>query len=366
MKIKKEKKLPLFFHTADLHLKEGAKERFEVLAWIVEKAEEAGASLIIAGDLFDNNNDARILAPEIRAIFDNRPQVRVFIIPGNHDAELSQADYYGKNVKVLSQRPLSFVEFEEGIKIVAVPFAPGSRMAEVLAEYEPETRRTILIAHGTYFDEDFSYIPEEVKQRTEEYFPILPQDLEGRNFSYVALGHFHNSFRIIEKESLTICYPGSPSAITAQDVGKRKVARVSVPEDGGACQVSGITVPVGRYNLARTFWLTPGEEKKTISAIEAFLEKSKDRYASVNVELLGFSSIQDQELQTSLEDLSKKFSPEFAALKLQNRTISYKELLDENPLVREFVARVESEAREDVRQQALELGLKAFGAAWSR
>ncbi|KPJ62185.1 MAG: hypothetical protein AMS15_04790 [Planctomycetes bacterium DG_23] len=358
--------MPLFFHTADLHLKEEAKERLEVLAWIVEKAEKAGASLIIAGDLFDSNNAARVLAPQTRAIFDSHPQVRVLIIPGNHDAELSQEDYYGKNAKILSHRPFSLTEFEEGIRIVAVPFERGSRMAQALAEYETGEDSAMLIAHGTYFDEDFSYIPEEVKERTEEYFPILPVDLEGRDFSYVALGHFHNSFRLIEKKGLTICYPGSPSAIAVSDLGKRKVARVSVPEEGGACQVSGTAVPIGRYNLTRNFWLTPAAEEKTLSEIEAFLEKSEDRYASVNIELLGFSSISDQELRASLENLTQKFSQEFAAFRLQNKTISYQELLEENPLVKEFVARIESEEAEEARQKALELGLKAFGEAWSR
>jgi len=364
---KKEKGVPLFFHTADLHLKEDAEERLEVLTWIVEKAEEAGASLIIAGDLFDSNNAARILAPETRAIFDCHPQVLVLIIPGNHDMELSEEDYYGKNVRILSHRPFSLLEIEGGIKIVAVPFAPGSRLAEALAEYEPDETGAILIAHGTYFDEDFSYIPEEVKERTEEYFPILPEDLERPDFSYAALGHFHNSFRLMEKEGLKICYPGSPSAVTASDVGKRKVAMVSVAGEGGACQVSGLAVPVGRFNLAHTFWLTPREEQKGICEIEEFLEKSKNTHASVNIELVGFSSISDQELKARLENLSEKFSQEFADFNLQNRTINYKDLLEENPLVKEFIALLESkEESEEVHNKALELGLKAFGEAWRR
>ena len=359
--------MPLFFHTADLHLREDAKERFEVLTWIVEKAEEAGALLIIAGDLFDTNNAARTLGPAVRAIFDCHAQVAVFMIPGNHDMELSEEDYYGKNVKILSQRPFSILEIEGDIKIVAVPFAPGSRLAEALAEYEPGENAAILIAHGTYFDEEFSYIPEEVKKRTEEYFPILPEDLAGQDFSYAALGHFHNSFRLIEKQGVKICYPGTPSAVTAADVGKRQLAMVSVPEDGSVCQVSALTVPVGRYNLTDTFWFTPGEEQKVISEMEEFLEKSKDTYASVNIELVGFSSTSDQELEASFENLREKFSQEFADFERQNRTISYKDLLEENPLVREFVARLQSEeGPEEVRDKALELALKAFGEAWGR
>ncbi len=74
-------------HTADIHLREENKERWDALCEIVELGKkESIDAMVISGDLFDADIDALKLKGGLRELFSN-VDYDIIIIPGNHDAK---------------------------------------------------------------------------------------------------------------------------------------------------------------------------------------------------------------------------------------------------------------------------------------
>ena len=89
-------------HTSDLHLCEGAAERWAALDELTGLARRRGASVLaIAGDLFDQHADAALLRPRLRDIFSGGGFSTV-ILPGNHDYRAYRSGlFFGEGVRVI-------------------------------------------------------------------------------------------------------------------------------------------------------------------------------------------------------------------------------------------------------------------------
>jgi metallophosphoesterase superfamily enzyme len=109
-------------HTADVHLNDTIGERWQALVTVVAQAEvQAADVIVIAGDLFDHNIDARRLKSELRGVFDQYSG-RVLIIPGNHDAGgIRPGDYYGERVTIMTSEDA--VDIED-CRFLGMPFEP--------------------------------------------------------------------------------------------------------------------------------------------------------------------------------------------------------------------------------------------------
>lgn len=353
-----------FIHTSDLHLDEGHPERLEVLRWLLAAAKEREAALLICGDLFDSDHQARILRPAVRGIFDEFSGVDVFILPGNHDAEsYSAGDDYGQPVRMLSSVPVEMFEYR-GLKVVAAPFVKGSNLAAALATVSAIEGPALLMAHGTYFARDSNFW-KEVQERGAEYYPIYPQDLQGKPFSYVALGHFHSRFTIIRDSGAPLCYPGSPLPVTRAETGIRKAALVTL--ESGGVNVEPLPIGEGVYYISEVFDLLPELEDRMFSRLDAFLSENASIRAEVTISVKGSTQLSDAQINERIQGLKEAHSERYAGLKIDSGTQSHGGLL-ENSLVREFVMRLEEDASldEKVRRLAVALGLRAFDAATSR
>ena len=113
-------------HTADVHLHTEHPRRLEALQELVSLGREENIDLLlIAGDLFDDHQQAELLRGETRRLFSNLPY-KVLAIPGNHDERaFSQDSFWGADFSALTQQPCSVQDFGAW-RIVAVPYTTGS------------------------------------------------------------------------------------------------------------------------------------------------------------------------------------------------------------------------------------------------
>lgn len=214
-------------HTADLHLREGAAERWAALAHLAGLAREKEVSvLVVAGDLFDEHADAALLRPGLREVFSGGGFSTV-ILPGNHDYRAYRSGlFFGEGVRVIRhwREPVEI----GGVRFWGIPFEPLSSAALALRLRElstliPAEGIDILLYHGELLDafyarEDLGeegpgrYLPARL-----DYFRDLP-------VSAVLAGHFHRRFTAWELgEGRYFVYPGSPVAVTRRETGPRKV-----------------------------------------------------------------------------------------------------------------------------------------------
>ncbi len=200
-------------HTADLHLKD--KVTLGCLENIVAAAHDCEA-IIIAGDMFDKNSSYQAIEPDVLKILESYSG-DVFIIPGNHDREfLAQRASLSRN-SVVFQETGSYQALDyKGIELWPIPFAEGMEMSQIHS-LKADPANSLLIVHGTYYDNSFFYEDEH-----KVYFPIFEQDIRDK-FSYVALGHYHRFIRHELGRTLAI-NPGAPRITRKSDLGPRVVS----------------------------------------------------------------------------------------------------------------------------------------------
>ena len=89
--------------TADLHLRESNPERLENLEVLIQQLLSREIHLlIIAGDLFDAADKSYA---QFDSLAQRLPDIRLLIVPGNHDPDLRRELFASDNIQVLPGRP---------------------------------------------------------------------------------------------------------------------------------------------------------------------------------------------------------------------------------------------------------------------
>jgi len=215
-------------HTADLHLRSDADERWQALIALLELgSREKIDLLVICGDLFDRGADLRRLQDSVRQVFSGLP-FTVLVLPGNHDAAAFGAGLYlGDSAAVLDdwQRPFE----QESTVVWGLPFEPLGgkeilgRLHAMTARAAADRRRHLLLLHGELLDAFFSR-RELGEEGSERYMPVRLSYFQQLPFDAVLAGHFHAGFRVwsLERDRYFV-YPGSPVSVTRRETGRRKV-----------------------------------------------------------------------------------------------------------------------------------------------
>jgi DNA repair protein SbcD/Mre11 len=214
-------------HTADIHLREYADDRWKTLEKLIEIGKQEKVEIfVISGDLFNKDIDAEILRPRIREVFSGTG-FRIVLTPGNHDSESYRSGmYFGEDVSILTNLEDPF-EYE-GVRIWGLPFEPleGEEVLSKLrslASNLKADRTNILLYHGELLDTFFSRTDfgDEGEGR---YMPVKLSYFRDLHIDYVLAGHFHSKFDVRRLESGGyFVYPGSPISITERELGQRKV-----------------------------------------------------------------------------------------------------------------------------------------------
>ena len=170
--------------------------------------------LFISGDLYEHKYIKQSTIEYINKLFQEIPDTKIYIAPGNHDPFLKNS-YYSKfnwsnNVKIFSNN-IEKIE-NENVNIYGYGFTDfyceNSGIENI--EIDNKEKLNILVIHGAL---DSSNIEDR------QYNPIKKNMLKAKGFDYVALGHIHKMDYNTE-ENQKIVYPGSTISLGFDELGK--------------------------------------------------------------------------------------------------------------------------------------------------
>ena len=233
--------------TADVHLLDRASypERYNALEYILKTVQREDIKvLIIAGDLFDKDIQNY---SDFEKLCQKYPGVKLHIIPGNHDVDISSKSITSPNVVIYTEPTL--VKFETST-FLFMPYKENATMYEHIVGHLEELRGKdwMLVAHGDYYEGLKVINP--LEKGT--YMPISSKNIQTLRPKAVFLGHIHKPM-----EWHKVSYCGSPCGLDINECGKRRFL-VYDTQNG-----STIAMPVKTdflfYN--ETFVIVPSEDE---------------------------------------------------------------------------------------------------------
>lgn len=223
--------------TADNHLarKEDYPFRYITLGKILEQCGCLGVDLlVIAGDLFDKNYPNY---SEFEAVCHNhRPSnLKIVVIPGNHDHLLSQEKIVVSELEIISEPKV--IPLDGGYNAIFLPYQDGITMGEMLSTVEIETSAAhkILIGHGDWTEGLWNPLEQG------GYMPLTQFDVLQNNFDKVFLGHIHLPY-----DGRLVHYPGSPCPLDITETGLRRILLFDT--ETGKVEPHTVDSPIIFYN----------------------------------------------------------------------------------------------------------------------
>mgnify|MGYP006287201135 CR=1 FL=1 len=230
--------------TGDVHLRsqKDTPERYHALRYILNYCRDHHIPcLIIAGDLFDSELPVYTDFDHLLASY---PEIQCIVIPGNHDAAITQKHFSADNLKVLSEPVLLSVEDQP---FFFIPYLPEKSMGEVLADNQSQLQKGwMLVGHGDFLERSHKENPYEPGT----YMPLTRRDVEYYHPQKVILGHIHQYY-----SSQDVYYTGSPMGLNIHETGKRRFLLM----DLGSSEVRSEYVQTDYVFLNETILAMPDE-----------------------------------------------------------------------------------------------------------
>lgn len=210
-------------HTADLHidsplseLKEVAdirrEEILDTFGKIIKTAREHFVdAIIISGDLFDNPYPSKQAVNYVKRKLESIPDIKVFIVLGNHDAQLRET--FSDNVYIFGGGTNRF-EFED-FDIYGTSFQNeycDSTTGTDFNLYNP-SKINLLVLHCELIN----------KGQKSRYNPVTKDDLAKTKVDYAALGHSHQFCGITKAGDVPFAYCGIPEGRGFDELGEKGV-----------------------------------------------------------------------------------------------------------------------------------------------
>ncbi len=314
--------------------------RQRTLANALQKAKEMEAdAFLIAGDLF---NDGQVNDTVIHAALDafsTVPQLRVFILPGNHDPysgpgciwERSLLQKSPANVKVLSRAAVH--ELPGGFLIAsplqqkASTIVPSVKLAELARALPTESIR-IGITHGALA------IPGKHQPND---FPIALNAASRAGLDYLALGHWHNG-QVYDNGRLAMS--GTPEPDDFDQTGSGNVVLVEIASSRATPQLTNIPVASLRWRMLESDVMDFETARKSVLAK---IEELKPNAESTILRVALRGSVSPRLLDEFERELESAFQP-FAAWLLDDGTqaaftaAELAELQSRHPLLAQAIA----------------------------
>lgn len=219
-------------HCADLHfdtpfyglsLIQAEKRREdlrETFGRIIERVkQEEIAILLMSGDLFDNANVMKTTIEYMIKKFNEIPDTKIFIAPGNHDF------YSAKSYYALVSWPSHVHIFKNKLEKVDVPehdtcvygigFSQSHERNSLVQRFRVENQDKInlMVIHGEVVG----------KGQATDYHPIELQFIEDSGLDYIALGHRHTYSGINKNGKTYWAYSGNPEGRGFDELGTKGV-----------------------------------------------------------------------------------------------------------------------------------------------
>lgn len=204
-------------HTADIHLdspfslfdaEKAAARRNELRGtfsslMLYIKTEHVNVALL-AGDLFDSEYATRDTLELMRTQFEQNPECRFVIAPGNHDP-LTQKGAYRKtefpsNVYIFDSDDITKFSFDDiGVDVYGWAFTEETKEENPLRKGRIALDRSkinILCVHA------------DMLSQNSRYCPMTEEDIASSGFDYVALGHVHTGGEVKKAGNTYYAYSG--------------------------------------------------------------------------------------------------------------------------------------------------------------
>lgn len=292
-------------HTADVHIREQDDNRWQAFSEVVALAKSEKVDvLVISGDLFNSDADAKNLRPKFREFF-AEADFETILIPGNHDANAYLQDiFFGDRVKIIRDYS-SPVNVKEAT-FWGFPFQ-DMKGAEVLNRLQEmngkisEGGTHVLLFHGELLDisgvwENFG------AEGQRRYLPVKLEYFRSMKWDYVLAGHFHTNFEVrLIGDSKYFVYPGSPVSVTRRELGPRKVNLFEIGKPPHPRELRT------RYFESFEIHLDPFEKIDIGQNIQKHLKQFPD-HAGLLVQVGGYfdrskTGLNEEELHKTIRDL---------------------------------------------------------------
>ncbi|KNY29809.1 metallophosphoesterase family protein [Pseudobacteroides cellulosolvens] len=368
-----------FLHCSDIHLdmpftslggdtKRSSARRQDlkdVLSFIVDTAKiEKVHMILISGDLYEHAYIRRSTINHVNELFKSIPQIKVVMMPGNHDPYASNSLYqnysWADNVFILSPEK-SFFCFED---INACVFGMGFENSNRVEPAMPDITLNndyynILMLHGTV---DMNFGKTVLN-------PVSSHNLADWGMDYAALGHFHKRAEDIGGYGC-IFNPGSPEPLGFDEEDEHGVFLCTLYRESADLRKKL------EYEFIRTSkkqYYNMELDVTGLNTYEKLVEKLKDLLKNVSsnglvsIKLKGFS---EYELGLSLKQIEEDFNEKVFFIKLIDDTrppYSIDEISNEPGLrglfVRKMLRKIDDEKDERNKEKlkrSLDFGLKAL------
>jgi len=309
------KEVVKFLHTADWHLgikyaklgpnAEKAREvRIKTVKNLMKVAKENEADfIIVAGDLFDNNDVDRGLIEVVLDIIGQVTPIPVYILPGNHDPLTRDSLYLDSSWKSLNN--VIIFESKEPLKIpnLNVTLYPcpvtQKQTSSDLTEWIKAANEDISIgiAHGNLQIEGFI---------EDTNFPIDPGRVEKSGLDYLALGEWHSLFKYEGREGIVrTVYPGTPETTKFGEGKSGKAVIIEIEKHGSKPILQEIDIGILKWEE----WIRDISTIDEIKHIETdFIKIENPEYRVINLHLKG---VIDQETASYLDSFGSRYSEKF-------------------------------------------------------
>jgi len=227
---------------------------------------------VIAGDLFDSGVMGYKLFDALALVESN---IHFYIIPGNHDATISQKLFSAPNVKVFSE--IEIFEFPDtNFKFLFIPFYDEKFVAQVIEESgkfeELNGNDFIMVTHGDFGKRNRNDNGDEVG-----YFPLTSQELDRYKPKLVVMGHIHKPSTPANR----VYYTGSPYPLNINETGQR---RLLLLDTNRPSELQNFWLNFNPLYLKQEILLFPSDDEQGYlqKIVDDFLEKSNKMYQGNN------------------------------------------------------------------------------------
>ncbi|MDX1632481.1 MAG: DNA repair exonuclease [Thermoanaerobaculia bacterium] len=248
-------------HVADVHLgasfsafgdvaDERGRAVLKAFTALPERAREHGVhAVLVAGDLFDDNEPSRECLAAARDVFRRLEEEgrRVFVVPGNHDSAVSHPNPYREALGGAHVFDGPRFGSPETVETPAGPLHVYGLCYDPATETDPlssfrhngEPGFHVVLLHGAVrFAPHWADSPSSLR--------LDPEALESLEADYIALGDYHRFRRPSAFDpdgSIPACYPGSFAAVDLTETGPKGPVVVSLSRKGLAVDQIPGSVP---------------------------------------------------------------------------------------------------------------------------
>jgi len=360
-------------HTADVHLgakfvglgDKGVLQRQQVRAsfknLISLAIEEAVDIVLIAGDLFDSNNQPQTNIDLVIEQFNSLAahNIPVCLIPGTHDC-FDSGSIYRKvdleekcpNLKLFSDEDWSYKEFPAlNLTIYGKPNLSNRSYRSPLAGLAPSTgsRYQVAMAHGSL----------DIGKIADDDHVFTTDEVHDSQMHYIALGHWHGAYACSDKEVIA-WYSGAPELIATDQKEACSILVVAI-DDSGQVKVEKKQTGLRRSDEVEID-LSSLED---LSSLRSRIVEGADLNMVRKVVLKG---LRNEDMLLSLEELESELSDSFFHLRIADqshpRIGDLTETVHEGKLIlAEFIKLMNEyietcpEAEREIAEEALQYGV---------